>query len=266
MAGYGVITFTTDYGLADGFVGVCHGVIAGIAPAARVIDVTHQVTRGDVRQGALVLAQTLPYFPAAVHVAVVDPGVGTTRRAIAVATASAVLIGPDNGLLAWAADALGGARAAVELTNDELFVRPVRHTFHGRDIFAPVAAHIAAGRPLTDAGPSIEVASLVRLPAPRLTTAAGVLTAEVLAVDQFGNVQLAAGAAELTTLGATGDPVRVAGSPAKLGQTFGSVAEGELVVYLDSSDQVAVAVNRGDAARRLGLGPGDLAQVTTAAT
>lgn len=260
----GVISFTTDYGLADGFVAACHGVIARIAPEVRVIDVTHQVPPGDVRRGALVLAQTLPYLPAGIHVAVVDPGVGTRRRAVAVASTSTVLIGPDNGLLPWAAEALGGVREAVELTNEAMFVHPVRRTFHGRDIFAPVAAHLAAGRPLADAGPSIDVASLVRLPTPRVETGATWISAEILTVDRFGNIQLAAGPAELTVLGAAADLVDVAGVPAVLGQAFGSVDPGQLVVYLDSSDRVAIAVNGGSAAERLALDPGDLVRLAKA--
>jgi S-adenosylmethionine hydrolase len=263
----GWISFTTDYGSSDGFVAACHGVIAGIAPDARVLDVTHQIPAGNVRRGAVVLSQTLPYLPPSVHVAVVDPGVGTTRRAVAVDTAHGVLVGPDNGLLVWAAEAVGGARSAVVLDNSDWHLRRVRRTFHGRDIFAPVAAHLVAGRPLAEAGTPLDPAELVELPAPVLRTGRGFVEVEVLTVDTFGNVQLAAGAelaAELhgdgtllvtMTAGATGIPVR-------LGETFGAVEPGELVAYLDSADQLTLAVNRGNASERLALGPGDLIRLS----
>src|SRR5215471_3768622 len=160
------LSLLTDYGLEDGFVAACHGVAARIAPHARIIDITHLVQPGDVRRGAAVLAQTVAYLPPAVHVAVVDPGVGTTRRAIAVAAGDSILVGPDNGLLSWAIAALGGAKAAVQLTNGDLWLHPVSATFHGRDIFMPVAAHLAAGLELKSAGEEISVADLVALPAP----------------------------------------------------------------------------------------------------
>ncbi|MBO0870042.1 MAG: SAM-dependent chlorinase/fluorinase, partial [Micromonosporaceae bacterium] len=140
MPGYGWVSFTTDYGLRDGFVAAMHGVLARQAPWVRVIDITHQVNPGDVAGGAAVLAQTVRHLPAAVHVAVVDPGVGTARRAIAVQTPGGVLVGPDNGLLPGAARELGGVTAVVHLTNPAWHAPAVSPTFHGRDIFAPVAA------------------------------------------------------------------------------------------------------------------------------
>ncbi|MEV1147882.1 SAM-dependent chlorinase/fluorinase, partial [Micromonospora sp. NPDC049799] len=146
------ISLTTDYGLADGFVAACHGMIARLAPTARVIDVTHLVPAADVRRGATVLAQTVPYLPAGVHVAVVDPGVGTERRGVVLDTPDGLLVGPDNGLLLDAAAALGGIRVAAELANAEWFAPRVSATFHGRDVFAPVAARLALGAPLTGAG------------------------------------------------------------------------------------------------------------------
>src|SRR3984885_14983302 len=152
---YQYMSFLTDYGLEDGFVAACHGRGARIAPAASIIDITYLVPPGDVRRGAAVLAQTVAYLPPAVHVAVVDPGVGTVRRAIAVAAGGSVLGGPDNGLLSWAMAALGGASQAVQLTNGELWLHPVSATFHGRDIFMPVAAHLAAGTALTEVGDDV---------------------------------------------------------------------------------------------------------------
>jgi hypothetical protein len=257
--GYGWITLTTDYGLSDGFVAACHGVIARLAPAARVIDVTHQVAPGDVPRAAALLAQTVPHLPPAVHVAVVDPGVGTDRRGVAVETPGGVLVGPDNGLLPWAADVLGGAVAAAELANPEWFRKPVSRTFHGRDVFAPTAARLAAGAALAQAGPALPPEALVRLPDPVVTTGDGWLEAEVLTVDRFGNVQLAAGRAALAGLGAT---VTVGGMPAVRGATFADARAGELVVLVDSADRVAVAVNGGRASVVLGVAPGDLLRIS----
>lgn len=262
MSGFGWVSFTTDYGLADGFVAACHGVIATLAPPVRVIDVTHQVPPGDVRHGAALLAQTLPYLPPAVHVAVVDPGVGTPRRGVALQTGGGpVLVGPDNGLLPWAADALGGTTAAVELTDPEWFVHPVSRTFHGRDIFAPVAARLAAGAALAGAGPAVPAGELVRLPEPVVRGGAGWLEAEVLTVDRFGNVQLAAAGARLAAVAGPGGEVTVGGVPAVHGGTFADAPDGGLVVLVDSADRVAVAVNGGRAAAVLGVTPGDLVRI-----
>lgn len=255
---------TTDYGLDDGFVAACHGVIARIAPAARVIDVTHLVPPADVRRGAAVLAQTVAYLPVGVHVAVVDPGVGTARRGIALATPGGLLVGPDNGLLLDAATALGGVSAAVELTEPRWLAARVSGTFHGRDVFAPVAARLALGAPLAEAGPAVDPDDLVRLPAPVVTRDADGFTAEVLTVDHFGNVQLAAPGEVLAALAAT---VRVgpSGQPpahaAVHGRTFGDAPPEALVVYVDSADLVAVAVNGGRAVDVLGVRPGDLLRV-----
>src|SRR6266852_3216503 len=157
------LTFLTDFGLEDGFVAACHGVAARIAPAARVIDITHLVPPGDVRRGAAVLAQTVPAMPPAVHVAVVDPGVGTTRRAVAIEAKGGILVGPDNGLLSWAIGPLGGATRAVLLTNQKLWNHPVSPTFHGRDIFMPVASHLATGTSMTEAGTEVDLSELVML-------------------------------------------------------------------------------------------------------
>jgi S-adenosylmethionine hydrolase len=260
MVGYGWISLTTDYGLSDGFVASCHGVIARLAPDVRVIDVTHQVKPGDVARGAAVLAQTVPHLPPAVHVAIVDPGVGTARRAVAVRTPGGTLVGPDNGLLPWAADALGGAEAAVELTNADWFAPAVSRTFHGRDVFAPVAARIAAGADLAEAGPAMDPAKLVRLPEPVVALGDGWLEAEVTTVDRFGNVQLAAAG---ETLSGLGPAMNVGGVRAVRGNTFADAPRGGLVVYADSADRVAVAVNGGRAAVVLAVIPGDVLRLTT---
>ncbi|MEA2321758.1 MAG: hypothetical protein QOD81_1608, partial [Solirubrobacteraceae bacterium] len=187
-----VITFLTDYGHDDDFVGVCHGVMAGIAPDARVLDVTHGIPRHDIRSGALVLRRALPYFPAGVHVAVVDPEVGAERRAVALRTAEddRVLVGPDNGLLIPAAQRFGGVAEAVEITRSTHRLEPTSATFHGRDVFAPVGAHLAAGAPLAEAGEPLDPDELVKLQMPEYRAEDDGLVAHAVAFDRFGNVML----------------------------------------------------------------------------
>ena len=261
MTSYRYLSFLTDYGLEDGFVAACHGVGARIAPHADIIDVTHLVPPGDVRRGAAVLAQTVPYLPPAVHVAVVDPGVGTGRRGIAVAAGDSVFIGPDNGLLSWALTAAGGAVRAFSLTNRRLWLSQVAHTFHGRDIFMPVAAHLAAGAELTSAGAEIDVGGLVALPAPERQVRDFTAEGEVLTVDRFGNVQLTITGADATEIGVQAGGTMLAHFGHRqlalpFRETFGSVATGELVAYTDSAGLISIAVNGGNAAQRLGLPPG----------
>ena len=260
-----VITFLSDFGLRDDFVGTCHGVIAGIAPDATIIDITHGIEPQAVLQGALVLANTIPYMPEGVHLAVVDPGVGSDRRALAVRDAAGrIYVGPDNGLLVPAADEQGGVADAWQLSDPRFMLDRVSRTFHGRDVFAPVAARLALGAPLAGAGPAVDPGGLVRLPPPVVARDAEGFTAEVLTVDHFGNVQLAAPAEVLGPLPAA---VRVGSSgpgPARAavrGRTFGDAPEGGLVVYVDSADLVAVAVNGGRAVDVLGVSPGDLLRV-----
>ncbi len=262
MPSFDWISFTTDYGQADGFAAACRGVIARIAPRARIIDVTHQVPPQDVRRGAGVLAQTVPWLPPAVHLAVVDPRVGTHRRGICLVAGESVLVGPDNGLLVLAAEALGGISAGYELTEPAYWLPAVSRTFHGRDVFAPVAAHLAGGVPAAEIGGELDPQSLVRLPVPAVAVGVGRVEAEVLSVDGFGNVQLAANAEDLRGSGLQdGGPVAVSVDQteraALLATTFGDVGPGELVVYVDSADRIAVAVNGGSAAATLGVGAGD---------
>jgi S-adenosylmethionine hydrolase len=261
VASFDTITFLTDYGLEDGFVAACHGVAAKIAPSVRVIDITHLVQPGDVRRGAAVLAQTVPYLPPAVHLAVVDPGVGTARRGIAVQAGDGILVGPDNGLLSWAIAGLGGATKAVQLTNGDLWLHPVSPTFHGRDIFMPVAAHLATGRDLADAGEQIDLADLVTLPAPTSRVRDGEAEGEVMSVDRFGNVQLSIEASDVGQLGVGyGSPLVVRAGRRQLTvpflETFAAVAPGEIVAFADSAGLISLAVNAGDAAQQLGLPPG----------
>jgi S-adenosyl-L-methionine hydrolase (adenosine-forming) len=261
MTHFRYLSFLTDYGLDDGFVAACHGVAARIAPHAGIIDVTHLVPPGDVRRGAAVLAQTVPYLPPAVHVAVVDPGVGTARRGVAVAAGAAVFVGPDNGLLSWAVTALGGAARAFSLTNRALWLERVTATFHGRDIFMPVAAHLASEAELASAGTEIDVSDLVALPAPERRIRDCVAEGEVLTVDRFGNIQLTITASDAAQIGLTSDAaVLIRCGPHQLTvpyrDMFGAVAPGELVAYADSAGLVSIAVNGGSAAQRLGLAPG----------
>jgi S-adenosyl-L-methionine hydrolase (adenosine-forming) len=268
---YNYLSFLTDYGLEDGFVAACHGAAARIAPAARVIDITHLVPPGDVRRGAAVLAQTVTYLPPAVHVAVVDPGVGTVRRAIAVSAGGSVLVGPDNGLLSWAIAALGGPSQAIQLTNGELWLHPVSPTFHGRDIFMPVAAHLAGGLELSGAGDEISTAELVELPAPTSRVQDGEAEGEVMSVDRFGNVQLSIPAAEAGRLGiGIGTPVVVRCGRRQLTvpylDTFAAGAPGEIVAVTDSAGLISLAINAGDAAQQLGLPPGAHVRVSQAHT
>jgi S-adenosylmethionine hydrolase len=262
VPGYGWVSFTTDYGEADGFAATCRGVIVRMAPSVRVIDVTHQVPPQDVRRGAGVLAQTVPWLPPAVHLAVVDPGVGTDRRGICLLAGGSVLVGPDNGLLVPAAMALGGPTAAYELTDPAYWLPTVSATFHGRDVFAPVSAHLCSGVQPAALGPEIAADSLVQLPQPAVSVGVGRLTAEVRSVDSFGNVQLAATATDLAGSGlALGGQVFVHGGPvsrpALLATTFGDVGQGELLVYPDAAGYVAIAVNGGSAATVLELSDQD---------
>ncbi|GAA4569897.1 SAM hydrolase/SAM-dependent halogenase family protein [Planotetraspora kaengkrachanensis] len=256
-----VITLLTDYGLEDGFVAACHGVIVGIAPEARIIDVGHLVPTGDVRRGAAILAQTTPYLPVGVHLAVVDPTACGAGRAVAVEAGGRVFVGPDNGVLSWAVQAVGGAEAAYEIANEELFLQPVSPTFHGRDVFAPVAAHLCAGRSPTDVGPPIPGNSLVLLPAPMCRIRDGAAEGEVLCVDRHGNVQLSITGGDVASLGVrAGDMLTVWLGRRQITvpfrDTFTAVPPGDLVAFTDSAGLVAMAINFGDAAERLGLPPG----------
>jgi hypothetical protein len=233
---------------------VCHLVIAQIAPQARVVDIAHGI-RG-IRAGSVVLAQSVGEAPdESVHLAVVDPGAGTTRRpVVVVAGRGDLLVGPDNGLLPPAADALGGAVGAFELTDPRYRRETVSATFHGRDVFAPAAAYLSLGVRADDLGPEVGVGSLVRLPAPFVTVGEGVLEADVARVDWYGNLQLAATGDDLE-VAHLGDRVVItsaAGSfDATSGRTFADAAQGELVVYVDSGGHVAVALNGGSARERL---------------
>ena len=258
-----IVTLLTDYGRDDDFVGVCHGVIRSIAPEAQIIDVTHGIPRYAVRRGAIVMRNTLPYLPTGVHVAIVDPQVGTERRAVALRCADGrLLVGPDNGLLSLAWKAAGGVELAVDVTRSEHRLEPVSATFHGRDVFAPVAGHLAAGAPIEGAGEPLEPDLLerVELPEPRIED--GSVVAHALTTDRFGNVALNVRHGDLAgtglTLGSTVE-VEVKGERflAAFATTFADVGRGQVIVYEDAYRTLALAINRGDAAGTLGVRPDD---------
>jgi S-adenosylmethionine hydrolase len=257
-----VITFLTDFGLQDDFVGTCHGVIATIAPDARVIDVTHGVRPGHVLQGALVLANTLRYMPPGVHLAVVDPGVGSSRRALALRDGEGRLhVGPDNGLLLPAVESFGGVAAAHELANAEYSLQPVSRTFHGRDLFSPAAAHLAAGVPLEELGPPVDPDELVRLEVPQPEVGQNRIRTVAMVVDRFGNVALNLRRDHLEHVElAAGTRVEVVSRGehfyAVFARTFADAPRGSLILYEDAYGSLALAVSRGSAAELLQVGEG----------
>jgi S-adenosylmethionine hydrolase len=256
------ISFLTDFGLQDDFVGTCHGVIAAISPATRVIDVTHGIPPQAVLQGALVLRNTTRYMPVGVHLAVVDPDVGGNRRAVAVRTRDErTFVGPDNGLLMLAADE-AGVEAAHELTEPRYRLPEVSRTFHARDIFAPAAAHLANGVPVGELGPALEPASLLRLGVPDPEIGRSQIGATVLSVDRFGNVATNVRRPDVDALGVSdGDRVEVRLALdryyALVAGSFADAPPGELILYEDSYGLVTLAITRGNAARLTGVSSGD---------
>lgn len=259
----GWVTFLSDYGHDDPFVGICHGVVAMTAPRVRMIDVCHEVPPQDVEAGAMTLADAVPYLPKAVHLAIVDPGVGTERRGVAVELASgSIFVGPDNGLGSLAWDVLGGPVRAHELTNRNLFLSNPSKTFHGRDVFAPVAAVLAEGGDVTDVGPELDLAALRRVSLREATVDEDHVHAEIRAVDHFGNLSLNCHRWDLEAAGMQlGDTVEVRLEGRTLHVpftlTFGEVPPGRVAVCEDSSRHVTVAVNLGHAANTLRARRGD---------
>jgi S-adenosylmethionine hydrolase len=265
---YDTVTFLTDYGLDDEFVGVVKAVLRELAPHVTVVDLTHGIRPFDVRGGALALARAIPYVPEGVVLAVVDPGVGTARRAIAieVADGAGVLVGPDNGLLAPAAAVAGGAQRAVELTNPEYQLEAPGATFAGRDIFAPAAAHLCNGVELEALGPTVDAATLVpgMIPLPRDDEDG--IHAEVLWVDRFGNCQLNVGPDELgegteapdVWTMQIGDERRVAHRAG----AYAELATGTVGLVLDSHGMYTVALDQHSAAAELRLAAGDAVVLT----
>lgn len=260
------VCFLTDFGTRDDFVGTCHGVIKRIAPAADIIDVTHGVPPQAVLQGALILANTLPYMPVGVHLAVVDPGVGDPRRALALRDRGGRhFVGPDNGLLIPAAE-LAGIDAAHELANPAYALETISRTFHGRDLFAPAAAHLAAGVPLEELGPPVDAEQLVRLDLPEPVFGENLVEATTLYVDSFGNIALNLTRDDVERVGI------VAGTRVELehdreryyavaARTFADARAGDVILYEDSYKTMSVAITGGNAGSLLHAQPGDVVRI-----
>jgi S-adenosylmethionine hydrolase len=262
------ISFLTDFG-PDGPAPICRGVMLGIAPDAQIVDIAHGVRKYAIRDGAYLLWCALPYLPVGTHVAVVDPGVGTERLPVAIRAARGdVLVGPDNGLLVPAAERLGGVEEARVLENRSLMLPVTSSTFHGRDIFSPVAAHIAAGTPFDAVGSPIDPKSLVDLRFPTPEVEDGVLRSSIVYIDSFGNVRLAGEPADLVeAVGdleegrhlrieiAAADGAQSKAIEATWERTFGRTPVGATLLYQDSFGQLSLADNQGDIAGRLDLEP-----------
>ncbi len=254
------ITFLSDFGRADHFVGVVHSVLRQMAPGVSVVDLTHEIAPFDVRGGSLALARAVQYVSPGVIMAVVDPGVGSTRRAVAIEAAEgrAVFVGPDNGLLASAIGLIGGAETAVVLDDPAYHLPTGASTFDGRDIFAPVAAHLCLGVPITDLGTAIEPGALTPGLIPLTRDEGGRVVGEVIWVDRFGNVQLNVDPDEIAGFGEVvsvtfGDAERVA-HPVS---SFSELGPGGLGALVDSDGLVALVIDQASAAEMLGLAVGD---------
>lgn len=254
------VSFLSDFGTADEFVGVVHGVIARLSPEVRVIDVTHGIPQGNVRAGALALTRAIQYLPEGVVLGVVDPGVGTDRRAIAARTAVGYFVGPDNGLLSPAVAMAGGATEIVSLENPEMVIPSVAKTFDGRDRFAPAAALLATGEAqLSDLGPPVDPATVTPLLLPLPEIEAGRVSGVAWWTDRFGNVQTNLSPDDLAAVDLTpGSSVRVTVGSMRYDlswvETFGDVEHGEAMVVVDSAGLVALCVRDGRAADDLSLG------------
>jgi len=256
------ISFLSDFGRDDEFVGVVHGVIARIAPEVRVIDVGHEFAQGDIRAGALALMRAIQYLPQGVALAVIDPTVGTERKAIAARTEWGILIGPDNGLLAPAVAMVGGADAVVSIENPELQLPAPGATFHGRDLFGPAAAVIASGQAqFEDLGPAVDPNSLFPMMLPLVEHGDGSVVGEVLWVDHFGNAQLNISPDDLQLVGVSPGAdivLKVASAEFAIDwvTAYGDVEPGEALLHIDSWGQIAVAVRDGSAVESLPLADG----------
>jgi S-adenosylmethionine hydrolase len=263
------ITFLSDFGLKDDFVGTCHGVMKRIAPDAQIIDITHGIPATSILEGALVLANTLGFMPVGVHLAIVDPGVGGPRRALALRDREGRLyVGPDNGLLLPAASK-SGIEAAHELANPAYALDSISRTFHGRDLFAPAAAHLANGVALADLGPPVDPDVLVRLDLPEPTIADGAIHATLLYVDSFGNIALNLDRDDVESLGivsGTRVEIELAGKQyyAVMARTFTDARAGDVILYEDSYKKMSLAISRGSAARMLHAAPGQGIRITIA--
>jgi S-adenosylmethionine hydrolase len=261
------ITFLSDFGLKDDFVGTCHGVMKRIAPEAQIIDITHGIPPTAVLEGALVLANTIGYMPVGVHLAVVDPGVGGPRRALALRDGEDRLyVGPDNGLL-LPATSKAGIVAAHELVNPEYALESISRTFHGRDLFSPAAAHLARGVPLEELGPPLDPEGLVALDVPEPAFVDRSVVATLLYVDSFGNIALNLTRADVEKMGivsGTRVELELAGEQyyAVMARTFVDARPGDVILYEDSYSNMSIAISRGSAARMLHASPGQRLRIT----
>ncbi len=259
----------SDFGLKDDLVGTCHGVMKQIAPDAQIIDITHGIPPQAVLQGALVLANTIEYMPMGVHLAVVDPGVGGPRRPLALRDAQDRLyVGPDNGLLIPAASR-AGVVAAHELANPAYALEFISRTFHGRDLFGPAAAHLAAGVTLEELGPPLDPDGLVSLDLPKPVLVDGAAIARILYIDSFGNIMLNLTRDDVATIGivsGTRLELELAGERyyATMARTFADARSGDVILYEDSYRNMSVAISRGNAARMLHASPGQQVRIVPA--
>lgn len=256
------ISFISDFGYGDEFVGVVHGVLAKLAPESRVIDIGHGTARGNVRSAALSLTRAIQYLPEGVCLAVVDPGVGSKRKAIAAETSWGFFVGPDNGLLSPAVAMVGGASRVVSIENPEAMIPSPGETFHGRDVFAPAAGLLASGEAaLDDLGPAVASDEVTPLLLPLTETKGGTVSGEAWWVDRFGNVQTNISPEELTAIGLSQDDIVIvtAGSTIhnlRWANAYSDVAEGEPLLYVDSAGLMAIAVRSGRADEDLNLAEG----------
>jgi len=267
---YDTVTLLSDYGLVDEFVGVCKSVMLRFAPEARIVDVTHDIPPHDVRAGALTLVRAIQYLPPGVVLAVVDPGVGTDRRGVAVAVDTGFLVGPDNGLLAPAVAMLGGATQAVSLTNDEYQLEAPGPTFAGRDIFAPAAAHLVSGGEMAELGEEVDPMSLTPGMIPLSQPDQDGLAGEVLWIDRYGNAQLNIDPSELNALGLQPGSelaVRIGREqrPARWVRAYAEAGPMELAVVVDSYGLVSLAYDRRPVAESLQLRAGSAVTLAPAA-
>jgi S-adenosylmethionine hydrolase len=263
------ITFLSDFGLSDDFVGTCHGVMKRIAPEAQIIDITHGIPPTSVLQGALVLSNTIAFMPVGIHLAIVDPGVGGPRRPLALRDREGrVYVGPDNGLLLPAAGR-AGIEAAHELANPDYALESISRTFHGRDLFAPAAAHLAIGVSLAELGPPVDPESLVRLDIPEPSIDGGGIRATLLYTDSFGNIALNLDRDDVAALGLVSGArveLELAGERyyAVMARTFADARPGDVILYEDSYKNMSIAINRGNAARMLHASPGQQVRIRIA--
>lgn len=262
-----IVSFLSDYGLQDEFVGVCHGVMLRIAPHIRIVDIHHSILRQDIRHGAVVLEQSVTYIPDSVHLAVVDPTVGSDRRAVVIESSwGEVFVGPDNGLLLPAAQACGGVRRAFSVTDNRFLLTPVSRTFQGRDVFAPVTAHVANGVDISEFGSEIPAEELISLEIPEAWIHEDHLHAEVLQIDRFGNLQFNFQGDLLEKVGLRDEEileVRLEGHRLRvpLVGTFSEVDPGDFALVQDSYRHMSLAINKGDAAGKLRARTGSTAIV-----